>query len=139
MVKYNCKCIYQGLCPIITLIARHVCKTSSFVACLLPFIKPSRILSSSTISAFVNGSLAGKSHPMSSSEHQNERRFCISLRNINMSYRILGAELTIDIAQSASRTSFYSRTVLQALHRHPIRTGQVLRVYSVSYLSTPPT
>ena len=71
--------INQGLCPIITLIARHVCKISSFVACLQPSIKLSRSLSPSTISAFVNGSLGGKSHPTSSSDRQNERRICISL------------------------------------------------------------
>jgi hypothetical protein len=130
----------QGLCPIITLIARQVRKTSSFVACLQPSIKLSRNLSSSTISAFVNGSLGGESHPMSSSERQNERRACISLEPYQ--YRMQYSwkkQVTIDISQSTSQTSFYSRTILLALRRHPIRSEPILHVYSVFCLSILPT
>jgi hypothetical protein len=97
----------QGLCPIMTLIARQVCERSSFVACLQPSVKLFRSLSSSTISAFVNGSLGGKSQPTSSSERQNERRTCISLELYQYHMQYLGRKETYDLYLSISFSNFF--------------------------------
>ncbi len=99
--------INQGLYPTITLIARQVCERSFFVACLQPSIKLSRSLSSSKISAFVIGSLGGKTHPTSSSERQNERRTCISLEHSQYCMQYSLKNETYDLYLSINFSNFF--------------------------------